>query len=108
MRPWTGVWEPLMPDVVSPKVHQNNSSYVSSAELPSDSLRENFSMVGGYTENPEKSQNCQNWGVGACMGMDACLEQYSIQLLLVFLHQVQQRNGCLGIVHLSLCNSFIQ
>ena len=23
-----------------------------------------FSMVGGYTENPEKPQNCQNWGMG--------------------------------------------
>ena len=48
-------------DVVGPKVHQNNRSYVSSADLPSDS---EFSMVGGYTENPEKPQNCQNWGVG--------------------------------------------
>ena len=27
-----------------------------------------FSMVGGYTENLEKPQNCQNWGVGACSG----------------------------------------
>ena len=33
-------------------------------------------MVGGYTENPEKPQNCKNWGVGACMGMGACLGQY--------------------------------
>ena len=56
------VCEPLMPDVVSPKVHQN---YCSSADLPSDSLRENLAMVAGYTENPEKPQNCQNWGVGA-------------------------------------------
>ena len=35
-----GVCEPLMSDVVSPKVHQNNCSYVSSADLPSDSLCE--------------------------------------------------------------------
>ena len=21
-----------------------------------------FSIVGGYTDNPEKPQNCQNWG----------------------------------------------
>ena len=28
-------------------------------------------MVGSYTENPEKPQNCQNWGMGACMGMGA-------------------------------------
>ena len=27
-----------------------------------------FSMVGGYTENIVKPQNCQNWGVGACSG----------------------------------------
>ena len=42
MRPRTGVCEPLMPDVVLPKVHQNNCSYVSSADLPSDSLCENL------------------------------------------------------------------
>ena len=36
------VCEPLMPNVVSPKVHQNNSSYVNSADLPSDSLCENL------------------------------------------------------------------
>ena len=27
-----------------------------------------ISMVGGYTENLEKLQNCQKWGVGACSG----------------------------------------
>ena len=32
-----------------------------------------FSMVGSCTENLEKSQNCQNWGVGTCSGMGACL-----------------------------------
>ena len=41
-RPQTSVCKPLMPDVVSPKVHQNNCSYVSSVDLPSDSLRENL------------------------------------------------------------------
>ena len=35
-----------------------------------------FSVVGSYTENPEKPQNCQNWGVGACTGMGACSGQY--------------------------------
>ena len=44
------VCKPLMSDVVAPKVHQNNHSYVSSADLPSDSLCKH-SMVGGYTEN---------------------------------------------------------
>ena len=61
--------EPLMPDV------KRNCSYVSSADLPSDSLCNNLAcMVGGYTENPEKPQNCHNWG-GACSG------QYGIILV---------------------------
>ena len=41
-RPRTDVWEPLMPDVVVPKAQQNNHSYASTADLPSDSLRKNF------------------------------------------------------------------
>jgi len=71
------VCEPLMPDVMAPKAHQNNRRYVSSADLPSDS---EFSMVGGYTENPEKPQNCQNWGVGTCAGMGTCPDNTVLQL----------------------------
>ena len=41
-RPRMSVCEPLMPNVVSPKVHQKNCSYVSSADVPSDSLRKNL------------------------------------------------------------------
>ena len=63
--------EPLMPDVVAPEMHQNNRSYVRSADLPSDSLRENFSMVGCYTENPEKPQNL---GGGRLHGYGRLLE----------------------------------
>ena len=37
-----------------------------------------FSMVGGYMENLEKPQNCQNWGMGACKGMGTFSEQYGI------------------------------
>ena len=37
-------------------------------------------MVGGYTENLEKPQNCQNWGVGTCAGMGAYLGQYSMYM----------------------------
>ena len=37
-----GVRELLMPNVMLPKVHQNDCSYVSSADVPSDSLRENL------------------------------------------------------------------
>ena len=40
-----------------------------------------FSMVGSYTENPKKSQNCQNWGVGAYTGMGACSGQYGTEKL---------------------------
>ena len=41
-RQWMGVCKPLMPDVMVPKMHQKNCSYVSSADLPSDSLCKNF------------------------------------------------------------------
>ena len=41
-RPWTGVCKALMPDVMAPKVQQNNRSYVSSADLPLDSLCKNL------------------------------------------------------------------
>ena len=40
--------------------------------------KQEFSMVGGYTENLEKPQKCQNWGVGACSGMGAYSGQYGI------------------------------
>ena len=36
------VCKPLMPDVVAPKAHQNNCSYVSSVNLLLDSLRKNL------------------------------------------------------------------
>ena len=76
-RPRMSVCEPLMPNVVSPKVHQNNCSYKLSRPTFGFTTRE-FSMVGGYMENPAKPQNCQNWGVGACSGMGACSGQYGI------------------------------
>ena len=63
-KPRTGVCEPLMPDVVAPKVHQNNRSY--GGPTLGFTTRK-FSRVDGYTENPEKPLNCQNWGVGACL-----------------------------------------
>ena len=35
-------------------------------------------MVGGYLEDLKKqNKNCQNWGLGTCAGMGACLGQYS-------------------------------
>ena len=71
MRQRYGLCKPLMPDVVAPKTHSNNRSYVSSTDLPLE-----FSMVGGYTENLKRPQNCQNWVVGACTGIGTCLGQY--------------------------------
>ena len=44
-----------------PKAHENNCSYVSSADLPSNSLCKK-SMVGSYTENPEKPQTVEIGG----------------------------------------------
>ena len=72
-----GVCEPLVPDVVSSKMQLCELS----GPTFGYTTRE-FSMVGGYTENPEKSQNGQNWGVGACTGMSACSGQYGSCYLL--------------------------
>ena len=72
------VHEPLMPNVAAPKAHQNNRSYVSSADLPSDSLRKNLTWWAVTQRTLEKPQNCQNWGMGACMGMGTFPGQYGI------------------------------
>ena len=69
----TGVCETLMPDLMAPEAHQNDPSYVTYSWFSS---RE-FSMVGGYTEELEKPQKCQNWGVGTCAGMGDCPGQYN-------------------------------
>ena len=60
-RPWTGVCKALMPDVMAPKVDQNNRSYVSS---PLDSMQE-FSMEGGYMKNPKNKKKTVKIGVWA-------------------------------------------
>ena len=44
-----------------------------------------FCMVDGYTKNPEKPQNFQNWGVGTCLGqhgtrIDNLSTDYSVYL----------------------------
>ena len=66
------------PDVVAPKAHQNNCSYVSSADLPSDSLCKDLAWwVVTWRTSKTKKKNCQNWGLGTCAGMGACLGQYS-------------------------------
>ena len=52
-------------DVVAPKVQSQLCEL--SGPTFGFTMRE-FSMVGGYMENPEKPQNCQNWGVGTYSG----------------------------------------
>ena len=52
---------------------------MSSADLLFGFTTQEFSMVGGYTGNPEKPQN---WGVGTYAGVGTCPGQYSIYLLI--------------------------
>ena len=61
--PRMGVCEPLMPDVVAPKAHQNNHSYVSSADLPSDSLCKNLAwwVVTRRTSKNHKTVQIGGW-----------------------------------------------
>ena len=49
---------------------QSASEQLQLCELsgPTFGFMQEFSMVGCYTENPEKPQNCQNWGGGRLPG----------------------------------------
>ena len=49
---------------------------VMNAVKPWQRPHKNVWMVGGYTEDHKKPQNCQNLGVGPYMGMGACTGQY--------------------------------
>ena len=53
----------LMSDVVASKAHQNNHSYVSSVDLPSDSLRENLAwwVVTQRTLKNHKAVKIGGW-----------------------------------------------
>ena len=67
------------------RVVQNASEQSQLCELSGPTFgftTQEFSMVGGYIENPEKPQNSQNWGVGACTGMSTCSGQYGSCYLL--------------------------
>ena len=83
MRPQTDVCEPLMPRCVV----QSASELLQLSGPTFGFTTREISMVGGYTENPKKPQNGQNWGVGAYTGMGACSGQYSIYLNLIQSHQ---------------------
>ena len=64
-RPQTGVCEPLMPDIVVPKGHPNNHSYVSSADLPSNSLHKNLAWwaVTWRTSKNHKTVKIGGWAL---------------------------------------------
>ena len=68
----TDVCEPLMPDVVASKVHQNNRSYVSSADLPSDSLCKNLAWWVVTQRTLKNHKTVKIGGVGTCPDMGAC------------------------------------
>ena len=57
-----------------------------------------FSIVGGYTENLEKRQNCQNWGEGTCAGMGAYSGRQYIASYLG-----TNREGVSGLYSLCMC-----
>ena len=66
-----------MPDVVAPEGHQNDRSYVSELSGPTfDPLHKNLSWWAVTRRTSKNPHNCQNWEVGACTGMGACLGQY--------------------------------
>ena len=71
-RPRTGMCEPLMLDVMAPEMHQNNRSYVRSADLPSDTLREILAWWAVTRRTLKNNKTVNIAGVGACTGMDAC------------------------------------
>ena len=66
-------WEPghgqVCANLMSSKAHQNNRSYVSSADLPLDLLCKNLAwwVVTWRTQRNHKTVKI-GWGVGACSG----------------------------------------
>ena len=54
------------PDVVAPKAHQNNCSYVSSADLPSDSLCKDLAwwvVTWRTSKNKKKTVKIGGWAL---------------------------------------------
>ena len=65
---WMDVCKPLMPDVVAPKAHQNNCSYVSSANLVLESLCKNLAWwvaTRGTLKN-HKTVKIGGWALIGC------------------------------------------
>ena len=65
----------------APEAHQNDCSKLS--EPTFDSLRKTFCMVSGCMEDFDIAQNCQNWGLSACLEMGVCLGLYGTSHQLV-------------------------
>ena len=85
-RPQTDVCKPLMPDFMASKAQ------LQLCELSGPTFRfttQEFSMVGGYTENPEdhKTLKSGGWGMGTCSG------QYGTVRALVLPHPALTKVG---------------
>ena len=76
-----GVCKPLMPDVVAPKAHQNNRSYVSSADLPSDSLRKILACraVTQRTSKNHKTVKIGGWALARAMWYSSMVVNHNCQ-----------------------------
>ena len=69
-------------NVVAPETHLNDHSY-SLRELKLWVTTQEFSVVGGYKEDLEKPQNCQNRGVGTCPGQyGICFTRHAYYLIM--------------------------
>ena len=62
-RPQTVVCKPLMSDVVAPKVHHNNSSYASPADLPLGSLCKNSAWWAVTRRTSKKTVKIGWWAL---------------------------------------------
>ena len=79
-----GVCKPLMPDVVAPKPHQNNHSYVSSADLPLDSLRKNLAWWA-VTRRTLKNHKTVKIGGWALAWVNTAISNFPNQLSTLYL-----------------------
>ena len=60
-----------------------------------------FSIVGGYTENPEKPLNGQNWGMGTCSG------QYGTWRTMSVMWQTLNNRKCTFFISLTNCSHYV-
>ena len=82
-----GMCETLMPDVLAPKA---------------DLLRKILAWWVVTQRTLRKPQNCQNWGVGACVGMGACLGQYGMYVCTLYMCTIDQEIFMLKLIALKI------